>query len=397
MRPSLACAALLLACAPTWRRRGSAYRLVSPGFIRDAGLLADSGAPPPPGLGTSTPAAVAAAVARAIERNKVELAVAPLRQRMLAHIGLGQSQHRRRGDERRAPARRRRRASLPVRRTRGRPRLWKDSHEQRFFGARSTLEVSGRNYEIHRLDALQERFDVARLPYSLKVLLENVLRLEDGRLRSPPPTSRRSRAGTPRPSPSVEIPFQPARVLMQDFTGVPAVVDLAAMRDAMAEIGGDPEKINPLVDVDLVIDHSVQVDAFGNERRLRGQRRARVRAQPRALLVPASGGSRRSTTSAWCRRRPASATRSTSSTSPRSSTAARRTARCGLSRHPGRHRLAHDDGQRARRAGLGRGRDRGRGGDARAADLDAAAAGGRLQARRRAARGRRPPPTWCSP
>ncbi|HEX2096820.1 MAG TPA: aconitate hydratase [Solirubrobacterales bacterium] len=133
------------------------------------------------------------------------------------------------------------------------------------FGARASLEVGGRSYEIYRLDALQQRFDVARLPYSLKVLLENVLRLEDGTsVRAADVESIASwDAGA---EPSVEIPFQPARVLMQDFTGVPAVVDLAAMRDAMAEIGGDPERINPLVDVDLVIDHSVQVDAFGNER-----------------------------------------------------------------------------------------------------------------------------------
>src|SRR5262245_51716232 len=133
------------------------------------------------------------------------------------------------------------------------------------FGARSTLEVGGRSYEVFRLDALQERFDVARLPYSLKVLLENVLRLEDGRsvgTREVEATA----AWNPTAEPNAEIRFQPARVLMQDFTGVPAVVDLAAMRDAMAEIGGDPERINPLVDVDLVIDHSVQVDAFGNER-----------------------------------------------------------------------------------------------------------------------------------
>ncbi len=131
------------------------------------------------------------------------------------------------------------------------------------FGARSTLEVGGRGYEVFRLDALAERFDVARLPYSIKVLLENVLRLEDG----VGVTHRAVEAiagWDPAAEPSEEIPFQPARVLMQDFTGVPAVVDLAAMRDAMAEIGGDPEAINPLVDVDLVIDHSVQVDAFGN-------------------------------------------------------------------------------------------------------------------------------------
>ncbi|MGC1852338.1 MAG: aconitate hydratase [Solirubrobacterales bacterium] len=133
------------------------------------------------------------------------------------------------------------------------------------FGARATLDVGGRSYEIFRLDSLQSRFDVARLPYSLKVLLENVLRLEDGTSATKEDVEAIASwdAGA---APSVEIPYQPARVLMQDFTGVPAVVDLAAMRDAMAEIGGDPEKINPLVDVDLVIDHSVQVDAFGNER-----------------------------------------------------------------------------------------------------------------------------------
>jgi aconitate hydratase len=132
------------------------------------------------------------------------------------------------------------------------------------FGARSTLEVSGRQYEIFRLEALQERFDVARLPYSIKVLLENVLRLEDGVSVSAADVE--AIAGWDAAAePSIEIPFQPARVLMQDFTGVPAVVDLAAMRDAMEEIGGDPAAINPLVDVDLVIDHSVQVDAFGNE------------------------------------------------------------------------------------------------------------------------------------
>jgi aconitate hydratase len=133
------------------------------------------------------------------------------------------------------------------------------------FGAQASLEVGGREFEIHRLDALQQRFDVARLPYSLKVLLENALRLEDG-------TSVTSEdveaiaTWDAKADPSVEIPFQPARVLMQDFTGVPAVVDLAAMRDAMEELGGNPSAINPLVDVDLIIDHSVQVDAFGNQR-----------------------------------------------------------------------------------------------------------------------------------
>jgi aconitate hydratase len=133
------------------------------------------------------------------------------------------------------------------------------------FGARSTLEVGGKEFEIFRLDALQERFDVARLPYSVKVLLENVLRLEDGTSVSAADVEAIA-SWDAAAEPSTEIPFQPARVLMQDFTGVPAVVDLAAMRDAMEEIGGDPTTINPLVDVDLVIDHSIQVDAFGNER-----------------------------------------------------------------------------------------------------------------------------------
>ncbi len=133
------------------------------------------------------------------------------------------------------------------------------------FGARDTLEVGGRSYEIHRLDALQSKFDVARLPYSIKVLLENALRLEDGESVTAENVEAIATwdAGA---EPSVEIPFQPARVLMQDFTGVPAIVDLAAMRDAIDELGSDPSRINPLVPVDLVIDHSVQVDAFGNPR-----------------------------------------------------------------------------------------------------------------------------------
>jgi aconitate hydratase len=107
------------------------------------------------------------------------------------------------------------------------------------------------------------KFVLARLPYSIKVLLENVLRLEDG-VSVTTADVEAIASWDAEAEPSVEIPFQPARVLMQDFTGVPAVVDLAAMRDAIDEIGGDPTAINPLVDVDLVIDHSVQVDAFGN-------------------------------------------------------------------------------------------------------------------------------------
>ena len=133
------------------------------------------------------------------------------------------------------------------------------------FSSKASLSVSGREYEIYRLDALQEKFDVARLPYSLKVLLENALRLEDGESVSPADVETIA-SWDATATPSEEIPFQPARVLMQDFTGVPAIVDLAAMRDTIDALGSDPAKINPLVPVDLVIDHSVQVDAFGNAR-----------------------------------------------------------------------------------------------------------------------------------
>ncbi len=130
------------------------------------------------------------------------------------------------------------------------------------FGARGDLEVGGRNYEIYRLDALQSSYDVARLPFSLKVLLENVLRNEDGvGVRKEDVEAIATWDHTAEPS--KEIAFTPARVVMQDFTGVPAVVDLAAMRDAMADLGGDANKINPLVPAELVIDHSVQVDVFG--------------------------------------------------------------------------------------------------------------------------------------
>ena len=130
------------------------------------------------------------------------------------------------------------------------------------FGAKDKLEVGGRQYEIFRLDALQQRFDVARLPFSLKVLLENLLRTE-GNGSVTAADIEALATWDAKAQPSKEIAFTPARVLMQDFTGVPAVVDLAAMRDAMAEMGGDPARINPLAPAELVIDHSVQVDAYG--------------------------------------------------------------------------------------------------------------------------------------
>src|SRR3954468_9495949 len=129
------------------------------------------------------------------------------------------------------------------------------------FDARADLEVGGRTYEIYRLDALQSRFDVARLPFSLKVLLENLLRNEDGVGVSKEDIEALA-TWDHNAQPSEEIAFTPARVLMQDFTGVPAIVDLAAMRDAIAEMGGDASKINPLVPAELIIDHSIQVDEF---------------------------------------------------------------------------------------------------------------------------------------
>jgi aconitate hydratase len=130
------------------------------------------------------------------------------------------------------------------------------------FDARDTLKVGDREHTIFRLDALQSKYDVARLPFSLKVLLENLLRTEGNGSVDAQDIEKLARWDA-KADPSEEIAFTPARVVMQDFTGVPAIVDLAAMRDAMADLGGDAEKINPLVPAELVIDHSVQVDAFG--------------------------------------------------------------------------------------------------------------------------------------
>lgn len=131
------------------------------------------------------------------------------------------------------------------------------------FGSAATLEVRGQKYQIFRLDALQKAgFDMKRVPYSIRVLLENLLRFEDGK------TVKRSDieyVARWAKEPANEINFRPARVLLQDFTGVPCVVDLATMRDALKEMGADPKLANPLIPVDLVIDHSVQVDNYGTK------------------------------------------------------------------------------------------------------------------------------------
>src|SRR5215207_5739569 len=131
---------------------------------------------------------------------------------------------------------------------------------------RSTLEAGGKTYAYYSLEkASQALGDIARLPFSMKVLLENLLRFEDGitvtreDLQAMADWLKERKVNR-------EIQYRPARVLMQDFTGVPAVVDLAAMRDAMKSLGGDPKAINPLVPVHLVIDHSVMVDEFGTPR-----------------------------------------------------------------------------------------------------------------------------------
>ena len=134
---------------------------------------------------------------------------------------------------------------------------------------RRTLTVEGKEYDYYSLPASAQAIgDISRLPVTLKVLLENVLRFEDGRAYKP--ADARAIAGwLANATSTAEIPFKPARILMQDFTGVPGVVDLAAMRDGITRLGGDPARVNPLVPVDLVIDHSVMVDDFGHADSLR--------------------------------------------------------------------------------------------------------------------------------
>src|SRR6202162_5018815 len=129
--------------------------------------------------------------------------------------------------------------------------------------SRRTLTVEGKGYDYFSLsEAAKTLGDISRLPVSLKVLLENTLRFEDGR--SYKTDDAKAIVGwLEKASSTKEVPFKPARILLQDFTGVPAVVDLAAMRDGIIRLGGDPSRVNPLQPVELVIDHSVQVDYFG--------------------------------------------------------------------------------------------------------------------------------------
>ena len=248
------------------------------------------------------------------------------------------------------------------------------------FGAKGTIQAGGAEHEIFRLSAVE---GAERLPFSLKMLLENLLRTEDGANITADHV--RALAGwDPTAEPDTEIQFTPARVIMQDFTGVPCVVDLATMREAVTELGGDPAKVNPLAPAELVIDHSVIVDVFGtpdafernvdfeygrNKERYQFLRWGQTAFDEFKVVPPGTGIVHQVNIEHLARvvmtaRRP------------------------GLPGHAGRHRLAHHDGQRPGRARLGRRRHRGRGGHARPAGLDADPAGGRLQAHRRDPGGR---------
>jgi aconitate hydratase len=185
------------------------------------------------------------------------------------------------------------------------------------FKSQKTLKVGGKTYVYYSLPAAEKNGlkGISRLPYSMKVLLENLLRNEDGRTVKKDDIIAVSKWLSKRKL-EHEIAFRPSRVLMQDFTGVPAVVDLAAMRNAMQKLGGKAEKINPLVPVDLVIDHSVIVNFFGDNKAFAKnvvEEYSRIRNVTNSL----NGARRRFRIFPWCRPAPASATRSISNISRR--------------------------------------------------------------------------------
>ena len=181
----------------------------------------------------------------------------------------------------------------------------------------TTLAVGDASYEIYRLDAVEGQ---ETLPYSLKILLENLLRTEDG-VSTTAEHVRALAAWDPQAEPDTEIQYTPARVLMQDFTGVPCVVDLAAMREAMAELGGDPRRINPLAPAELVIDHSVVADFFGTKEAL-GLNSALEYDRNKERYEFLKWGQKSFTDFAVVPRTPASSTRSTSSGWPASCSSA---------------------------------------------------------------------------
>ena len=260
------------------------------------------------------------------------------------------------------------------------------------FNARQTLQVGDKSYTYYSLVEAEKNGlkGASKLPFSMKVLLENLLRYEDGRTVTKADIEAVAAWLDNKGKDEKEIAYRPARVLMQDFTGVPAVVDLAAMRDAMKNLGGDPRKINPLVPVDLVIDHSVIVDEFGtpkafdrnveleyqrNGERYRFLKWGQTAFENFSVVPPGTGICHQVnleflSQTVWTRKDTATGERDR------------------LSGHPRRHRFAHHHGQRPRRSRLGRRRHRGGGRHARPAGLHAHPGGHRLQAHRQAA-GRR--------
>ncbi len=261
------------------------------------------------------------------------------------------------------------------------------------FKTRQSLAVGSQSYEIFSLPAIKGH-DLGRLPFSLKILLENLLRTEDG-VNVTHADIEALLKWDAKAAPSHEIAFTPARVIMQDFTGVPAIVDLAAMREAMTRLGGNPQEINPLAA------GGTRHRPLRAGRRVRRPRRAaqeqhhRVRPQRRALLVPALGpdGLQQLQGGAAEHRHRAPGEHR----APRARGLRRGQERleARLPGHRGRHRLAHHDGQRPRRARLGRGRHRGGGRHARPARDDADPAGHRLPAQGRAAARAPRRPTSC--
>ncbi len=263
---------------------------------------------------------------------------------------------------------------------------------------RRNLEVGGTRYAYYSIAAAEEAGlgDFSRLPAALKVVLENMLRFEDGKTVTQDDIRAFSDWADKAGKNPIEIAYRPARVLMQDFTGVPAVVDLAAMRDAMVALGGDPQKINPLNPVDLVIDHSVMVDEFGNARafQMNVEREYQRNGERYEFLKWGQGAfDELPRGAAGHRHLPPGEPRVSRPVGLERHRSLRRARR--LSRHAGRHRQPHHDGQRPRDPRLGRRRHRGRGGDARPADLDADPRGRGLQADRERSRRASPPPTWC--
>jgi aconitate hydratase len=240
------------------------------------------------------------------------------------------------------------------------------------FSCRSSLTQGGRSFEIFSLKtfAATSGCDLSSLPFSIKILLENLLRNEDGRFVLKDDILALAKPSKDRPN-NKEISFMPSRVLMQDFTGVPAIVDLAAMRDAMQALGGDPGKINPLVPVDLVVDHSVQVDAYAAldaftinsklEFERNKERYAFLKWGQKAFknfrVVPPETGICHQVNLEYL----ASCVMTRTENGENGS----------LSRYGRRHRFAHHDDQRPGCSGLGRGWDRSGSSDARSALLDA--------------------------